>query len=146
MTPLSYGMEMPTGTGSCYCLRLKRSGWPYIDLYNYGTDNNIVEGSTDGLGRALCDGKWHHAAVTLWAQYYSANSEVWIDGNRAYSGYAIVRLDTGTDYSYASVGGYSVQGNWQKSLNGDLSRLRVYRRALSESEIRALSDELSPTD
>lgn len=146
MTPLSYGMELPTGSGYCYCLRLKRSGWPYIDLYNSGTDRNIVEGSTDGLGRALCDGKWHHAAVTLWAQYNSVYSEVWIDGNKAYRGYAIVRLDTDADYSYAYVGGYSEQRNWRKSLNGDLSRLRVYGRALSESEIRALSDELSPTD
>lgn len=146
MTPLSYGMEITGGNGKCYCLKLGRSGWPFIDLYNYGTDNNIAEGSTDGLGRALCDGKWHHAAVTLWSENSRAYSEVWIDGNRAYRGYAIVRLDTGTDYSYAYVGGYSEQYNWRKSLNGELSRLRVYGRALSESEIRALSDELSPTD
>lgn len=146
MTPLSYGMEIPSGDGRCYCLRLKRSGWPYIDLYNYGTDNNIVEGSTDGLGRALCDGKWHHAAVTLWSENSRSYSEVWIDGNRAYRGYAAVRLNTGTINSFASVGGYSAQSNWVKSPNCDLSRLRVYGRALSESEIRALSDELSPTD
>ena len=139
-------MEIPRGAGKCYCLRLNRSGWPFIDLYNYGTDNNIAEGSTDGLGRALCDGKWHHAAVTLWSENSRAYSEVWIDGNRAYKSYAAVSLNTGTTYSYASVGGYSVQSNWQNSLNGDLSRLRVYGRALSESEIKALSDELSPTD
>ena len=146
MTPLSYGMEIPGGAGKCYCLKLGRSGWPFIDLYNYGTDNNIVEGSTDGLGRALCDGKWHHAAVTLWPENSRAYSEVWIDGNRAYKSYAAVSLDTGTAYSYAGVGGCSEQSNWMRSLNGDLSRLRVYGRALSESEIRALSDELSPTD
>ena len=146
MTPLSYGMEIPGGNGKCYCLKLGRSGWPFIDMYNYGTDNNIVEGSTDGLGRALCDGKWHHAAVTLWSENSRSYSEVWIDGNRAYKSYAAVSLDTGTAYSYAYVGGYSEQYNWRKSLNGDLSRLRVYGRALSESEIRALSDELSPTD
>lgn len=139
-------MEIPGGNGKCYCLKLGRSGWPFIDLYNYGTDNNIVEGSTDGLGRALCDGKWHHAAVTLWSENSRAYSEVWIDGNRAYRGYAIVRLDTDATYLDAYVGGYSKQSNWIKSLNGDLSRLRVYGRALSESEIRALSDELSPTD
>ena len=139
-------MEMPTGAGECYCLKLGRSGWPFIDLYNYGTDNNIVEGSTDGLGRALCDGKWHHAAVTLWSENSRAYSEVWIDGNRAYKSYAAVSLNTYTSYSYAYVGGYSAEYNWMKSLNGDLSRLRVYGRALSESEIRALSDELSPTD
>ena len=139
-------MEIPRGAGKCYCLRLNRSGWPFIDMYNYGTDNNIVEGSTDGLGRALCDGKWHHAAVTLWSENSRAYSEVWIDGNRAYKSYAAVNLNTGTAYSYASVGGYSAEYNWIKSLNGDLSRLRVYGRALSESEIRALSDELSPTD
>ena len=115
-------------------------------MYNYGTDNNIVEGSTDGLGRALCDGKWHHAAVTLWSENSRAYSEVWIDGNRAYKSYAAGSLNTGTAYSYASVGGFSEEYNWRKSLNGDLSRLRVYGRALSESEIRALSDELSPTD
>ena len=146
MTPLSYGMEIPGGNGECYCLRLKGSGWPFIDLYNCGTDNNIAEGSTDGLGRALCDGKWHHAAVTLWSENSRAYSEVWIDGNRAYKSYAAVSLNTGTSYSYAYVGGYSREYNWIKSLNGDLSRLRVYGRALSESEIRALSDELSPTD
>lgn len=139
-------MEMPTGTGNCYCLKLGRSGWPFIDLYNYGTDNNIVKGSTDGLGRALCDGKWHHAAVTLWSENSRAYSEVWIDGNRAYKSYAAGSLDTDATYSYAYVGGYSAQYNWMSSLNGDLSRLRVYGRALSESEIRALSDELSPTD
>ena len=139
-------MEMPGGAGECYCLKLGRSGWPFIDLYNYGTDNNIAEGSTDGLGRALCDGKWHHAAVTLWSENSRAYSEVWIDGNRAYKSYAAVSLNTGTSYSYAYVGGYSEQYNWINSLNGDLSRLRVYGRALSESEIRALSDELSPTD
>ena len=139
-------MEIPGGAGKCYCLRLNRSGWPFIDLYNYGTDNNIAEGSTDGLGRALCDGKWHHAAVTLWSENARAYSEVWIDGNRAYKSYAAVSLDTGTGYSDAGVGGYSAQSNWMKSLDGDLSRLRVYGRALSESEIRALSDELSPTD
>ena len=139
-------MEIPGGNGKCYCLRLKRSGWLFIDLYNCGTDNNIVEGSTDGVGRALCDGKWHHAAVTLWSENSRAYSEVWIDGNRAYKSYAAVSLNTGTGYSYASVGGYSAEYNWIKSLNGDLSRLRVYGRALSESEIRALSDELSPTD
>ena len=115
-------------------------------MYNYGTDNNIAEGSTDGLGRALCDGKWHHAAVTLWSENSRAYSEVWIDGNRAYKSYAAVSLNTGTSYSYAYVGGFSEEYNWRKSLNGDLSRLRVYGRALSESEIRALSDELSPTD
>ena len=115
-------------------------------MYNYGTDNNIVEGSTDGLGRALCDGKWHHAAVTLWSENSRAYSEVWIDGNRAYKSYAAVSLNTGTRYSYAYVGGYSEQSNWVNPLNGDLSRLRVYGRALSENEIRALSDELSPTD
>lgn len=138
-------MDISGGDGRCYCLRLKRSGYPYIDLYNYGTDDNIVEGSTDGLGRALCDGKWHHAAVTLWSENSRSYGEVWIDGNRAYRGYAAVSLDTSTTYS-PSVGGYSEQYNWRKSLNGDLSRLRVYGRALSESEIRALSDELSPTD
>lgn len=134
------------GAGKCYCLKLGRSGWPFIDLYNYGTDNNIAEGSTDGLGRALCDGKWHHAAVTLWSENSRAYSDVWIDGNRAYRSYAAVSLNTGTAYSYAIVGGYSEQYNWKKSLNGELSRLRVYGRALSESEIKALSDELSPTD
>ena len=139
-------MEIPSGAGNCYCLRLNRSGWPYIDLYNYGTDNNIAEGSTDGLGRALCDGKWHHAAVTLWSENSRAYSEVWIDGNRAYRGYAAVSLRTGAESSHAIVGGFSGQYNWIKSLNGDLSRLRVYGRVLSESEIRALSDELSPTD
>ena len=139
-------MEIPGGNGECYCLRLKRSGWPFIDLYNCGTDNNIAEGSTDGVGRALCDGKWHHAAVTLWSENSRAYSEVWIDGNRAYKSYAAGSLDTGTAYSYAIVGGNSEQYNWKKSLNGGLSRLRVYGRALSESEIRALSDELSPTD
>ena len=139
-------MEIPDGNGRCYCLRLKRSGWPFIDMYNYGTDNNIVEGSTDGLGRALCDGKWHHAAVTLWSENSGSYSDVWIDGNRAYRGYTTVSLNTDTAYSYASVGGYSAEYNWQKSINGDLSRLRVYGRALSESEIKALSDELSPTD
>lgn len=139
-------MEMPTGNGQCYCLKLGRSGWPFIDLYNYGTDNNIAEGSTDGLGRALCDGKWHHAAVTLWSENSRAYSEVWIDGNRAYKSYAAGSLNTGTSYSYAIVGGNSKQYNWKKSLNGELSRFRVYGRALSESEIKALSDELSPTD
>ena len=139
-------MEVPGGNGNCYCLRLKRSGWPFIDLYNCGTDNNIVEGSTDGLGRALCDGKWHHAAVTLWSENSGSYSDVWIDGNRAYRGYAAVSLNTCTTYSFAIVGGYSVQSNWMKSLSGDLSRLRVYGRVLSESEIKALSDELSPTD
>ena len=139
-------MEMTGGNGKCYCLRLNRSGWPFIDLYNRGTDNNIVEGSTDGLGRALCDGKWHHAAVTLWPENSRAYSEVWIDGNRAYKSYAAVSLTTSTAYSYAYVGGYSEEYNWRNSLNGELSRLRVYGRALSESEIRALSDELSPTD
>ena len=89
-------MEMPGGNGECYCLKLGRSGWPFIDMYNYGTDNNIVEGSTDGLGRALCDGKWHHAAVTLWSENSRAYSEVWIDGNRAYKSYAAVSLNTGT--------------------------------------------------
>ena len=139
-------MEIPSGAGKCYCLKLGRSGWPFIDMYNYGTDRNIVEGSTDGVGRALCDGKWHHAAVTLWSENSRAYSEVWIDGNRAYKSYAAVSLNTGTAYSYASVGGHSAQYNWMSSLNGDLSRLRVYGRALSESEIKALSDELSPTD
>ena len=139
-------MEMPGGAGNCYCLKLGRSGWPFIDLYTRGTDSNIAEGSTDGVGRALCDGKWHHAAVTLWSENSRAYSEVWIDGNRAYKSYAAVSLNTGTAYSNAYVGGYSVQSNWIKSLNGDLSRLRVYGRVLSESEIRALSDELSPTD
>lgn len=139
-------MEVPGGKGNCYCLRLKRSGWPFIDLYNCGTDNSIVEGSTDGLGRALCDGKWHHAAVTLWSENSGSYSDVWIDGNRAYRGYTAVSFYTDTYYSYAYVGGYSVQGNWMKSPNCDLSRLRVYGRALSESEIKALSDELSPTD
>ena len=143
-TILWYGSAY--GAGECYCLKLGRSGWPFIDMYNYGTDNNIVEGSTDGLGRALCDGKWHHAAVTLWSENSRAYSEVWIDGNRAYRSYAAVSLNTGTAYSYAYVGGYSEQYNWMNSLNGDLSRLRVYGRALSESEIKALSDELSPTD
>lgn len=139
-------MEIPSGNGNCYCLKLGRSGWPFIDLYNRGTDNNIVEGSTDGLGRALCDGKWHHAAVTLWSENSGSYSDVWIDGNRAYRGYTAASFSTGTRYSYAIVGGYSEQYNWMSSLNGDLSRLRVYGRALSESEIRALSDELSPTD
>ena len=141
-------MEIPGGAGECYCLKLGSGGdgWPFIDMYNYGTDNNIVEGSTDGLGIALCDGKWHHVAVTLWSENSRAYSEVWIDGNRAYKSYAAVSLNTGTAYSYAIVGGYSEQYNWKKSLNGDLSRFRVYGRALSESEIKALSDELSPTD
>ena len=143
-TILWYGSAY--GAGKCYCLKLGRSGWPFIDLYNYGTDNNIVEGSTDGLGRALCDGKWHHAAVTLWSENSRAYSEVWIDGNRAYKSYAAGSLNTDTAYSYAIVGGNSEQYNWKKSLNGELSRLRVYGRALSESEIKALSDELSPTD
>ena len=139
-------MEIPGGAGNCYCLKLGRSGWPFIDMYNYGTDNNIAEGSTDGLGRALCDGKWHHAAVTLWSENSRAYSEVWIDGNRAYKSYAAGSLNTGTSYSNAYVGGNSEQYNWMNSREGDRAGRGVYGRALSESEIRARAEELSRTD
>ena len=92
------------------------------------------------------DKKWHHIAVSLWNNGSNrAAGAVWIDGDKKYEGYANAALDTGTDYSYAFIGGRSPQSVWRMPMNGWIARFRAYDRVLSGLEISQLAKEFNPT-
>ena len=116
------------------------------DFYNSGSDTNVTYGSVQSTANVMNDKKWHHIAVSLWNNESNrAAGAVWIDGDKKYEGYANAALDTGTDYSYAFIGGQSPQSVWRKSLDGWIAGFRAYDRVLRSSEISQLAKEFNPT-
>ena len=143
-TALWYGNA--SGNGRCICVKFNSSNAVIVDLYNSGADTNVTHGSVQSTADVMNDRKWHHIAVSLWNNESSrAAGAVWIDGAKKYEGYANAALDTGTDYSYACIGGYSPQSVWRKPLNGWIAGFRAYGRVLSSLEISQLAKEFSPT-
>ena len=116
------------------------------DFYNGGTDTHVTYGSAQSTADVMSDRKWHHIAVSLWNNESNiAAGAVWIDGAKKYEGYANAALDTGTAYSYASIGGASQQYVWNRPLNGWIAGFRAYDRVLSSLEISTLAKEFNPT-
>ena len=143
-TALWYGNA--SGNGRCICVKFNSSNAVIVDLYNSGADTNVTHGSVQSTADVMNDRKWHHIAVSLWNNESSrAAGAVWIDGAKKYEGYANAALDTGTDYSYAFIGGRSQQSVWDKPLNGWIAGFRAYGRVLSSLEISQLAKEFSPT-
>ena len=143
-TALWYGSA--SGDGRCICVKFNGSNAVLADLYNSGTDTNVTYGSVQSTADVMNDRKWHHIAVSLWNNESNrAAGAVWIDGTKKYEGYANAALDTGTDYSYACIGGYSPQSVWRKPLNGWIAGFRAYGRVLSSLEISQLAKEFNPT-
>lgn len=143
-TVLWYGNA--SGTGCCICVQFNGSNAVIVDFYNGGTDTNVTYGSIQSTANAMNDKKWHHIAVPLWnTEFNRAAGAVWIDGTKKYEGHANAALATGTDYSYAYIGGRSPQSVWRRSLTGWIAGFRAYDRVLSDSEISQLAKEFSPT-
>lgn len=143
-TALWYGNA--SGNGRCICVKFNGSNAVIADLYNSGTDTNVTYGSVQSTADVMHDRKWHHIAVSLWNNESSrAAGAVWIDGAKKYEGYANAALDTGTDYSYAFIGGRSQQSAWNRPLDGWIAGFRAYGRVLSGPEISPLAKEFSPT-
>ena len=143
-TVLWYGNA--SGNGSCICVQFNGSNAVTADFYNSGTDTNVTYGSAQSTANVMNDKKWHHIAVPLWNNESSrAAGAVWIDGIKKYEGYANAALDTGTDYSYAFIGGRSPQSAWNRPLNAWIAGFRAYDRVLRGSEISQLAEEFNPT-
>ena len=143
-TVLWYGNA--SGTGCCICVQFNGSNAVIVDFYNGGTDTNVTYGSIQSTANVMNDKKWHHIAVPLWnTEFNRAAGAVWIDGTKKYEGHANAALATGTDYSYAYIGGRSPQSVWRRSLDGWIAGFRAYDRVLSDSEISQLAKEFSPT-
>ena len=143
-TVLWYGSA--SGDGRCICVKFNGSNAVIADFYNSGADTNVTYGSVQSTANVMNDRKWHHIAVSLWNNESGiAAGAVWIDGAKKYEGYANAALDTGTDYSYAFIGGRSQQSVWDKPLNGWIAGFRAYDRVLSSLEISQLAEEFNPT-
>ena len=143
-TALWYGSA--SGNGRCICVKFNARDAVLADFYNGGTDTNVTYGSVQSTANVINDRKWHHIAVSLWNNESSrAAGAVWIDGDKKYEGYANAALDTGTDYSYAFIGGRSPQSVWNRPLNGLIAGFRAYDRVLSDLEISQLAKEFNPT-
>ena len=143
-TVLWYGNA--SGNGRCICVQFNGSNAVIADFYNSGTNTHVTYGSVQSTANAMNDKKWHHIAVPLWNNDSNrAAGAVWIDGTKKYEGYADAALATGTDYSYAFIGGQSQQSVWDNPLNGWIAGFRAYDRVLSDSEISQLAKEFSPT-
>ena len=85
--------------------------------------------------RSVADGKWHHVAVTR-----SDGLRLYVDG----------QLDTIGDLEFGPDGrghvakiGYA-SPNFPEGFNGDLDDVRVYRRCLSDAEVRAHFEKPQP--
>ena len=143
-TALWYGNA--SGDGRCICVKFNGSNAVIADFYNGGTDTNVTYGSVQSTANVMNDRKWHHIAVSLWNNESNrAAGAVWIDGTKKYEGYANAALDTGTDYSYAFIGGRSLEYVWNRPLDGWIAGFRAYDRVLSRLEISQLAKEFNPT-
>ena len=143
-TVLWYGNA--SGNGRGICVQFNGSNAVIADFYNGGTNTHVTYGSVQSTANAMNDKKWHHIAVPLWNNESNrAAGAVWIDGTKKYEGYANAALATGTDYSYACIGGQSPQRVWRNPLTGWIAGFRAYDRVLNDLEISQLAKEFSPT-
>lgn len=143
-TVLWYGSA--SGNGRGICVQFNDRNAVIADFYNSGTNTHVTYGSVQSTANAMNDKKWHHIAVPLWNNESNrAAGAVWIDGTKKYEGYADAALATGTNYSYACIGGRSQHTVWIKQLNGWIAGFRAYDRVLNDLEISQLAKEFSPT-
>lgn len=87
---------------------------------SFGGGNDVSSGQ-------VADGKWHHLVAT----YANSTISIYVDGVLRGSG--VVPISTG--FSTAKIG-VGVEGG--NNFSGQLDDIRIYRRALSASEVAGL--------
>jgi len=113
------------------------SGWRF-NLGADGTDSNfdLVEDTSNSRinGGAINDGEWHH--VVLW--WDGSTQKIYVDG--AVQASASWSGDVSNAYS-VYIGATS---NGEKYFNGAEGLVRMYSRALSDSEVKAHCEATKP--
>ena len=99
-----------------------------------------------GWTTGLCDGQWHHVAVTFPAGGSLVRDvKIFVDGHEDtgfYSNGDTQTVNTGTDYA-CEIGAFT--GGTPSVFNGQIDDVRVYDRALTDAEILAIASEAIPT-
>ena len=114
-------------------------------LYVFEDKGNVIRGinTTSGLPAAfpVCDGRWHHCALTLGA---GGVTTAYIDGALAGTGVVAAgfAVTTAGGAHVAWGGNLSIGGG--ELYSGELADLRAYGRALAASEVAAMALPVFP--
>ncbi len=134
-------------TGSYASLFLGASGYLTYEV----VENGVLQLAVYRNSAAINDGNWHHVAVTIGA----SGNQLFVDGQVATSAQLTYDVGTSSTQKFLSnVSGLdsmaigrnqdSSGGKWYTA--GALEDVRLYSRALSATEVAALSSDLNLTD
>ncbi|MGD1960337.1 MAG: LamG-like jellyroll fold domain-containing protein [Fulvivirga sp.] len=106
----------------------------------------ITDGSTNSgvLGNVatIDDTQWHHIAVVG----NGSNLQVYVDGITDGESGDIIGLIDGNSSGPGLIGGINLNGTYSYHLNGSVDQLQIYNRALTPTEIVALSSDQTPEE